>query len=130
MQPVKFSGNTSDYPTFRDRLRDNLEDEVLSDCQKLEFLPKFATGEDYEVIERVARCSYEAIMEILHEHYGSLAAVAAACLENLTNGPKLSNNDYSGLQNLATQLKAAAKKLCSCYEHEANTMANLEQIIR
>ena len=45
IQPVKFSGNPSDYPTFQPRLSDNLEDEVLSDSQKLEFLPKFATGE-------------------------------------------------------------------------------------
>ena len=130
MQPVKFSGNPSDYPTFRDRLRDNLEDEVLSDSQKLEFLPKFVTGEVYEVIERVAGCSYEAIMEILHERYGNPAAVAAACIENLTNGPKLSNNDYTGLRNFAEQLEAAAKKLCGCYEQEASTMANLKQIVR
>ena len=41
MQPVKFSGNPSDYPTFRNRLRDNLEDGILTDSQKLEFLPKF-----------------------------------------------------------------------------------------
>ena len=130
MQPVKFSGNPSDYPAFRDRLRDNLEDEVLSDSQKLEFLPKFVTGEVYEVIERVAGCSYEAIMEILHECYGNPAAVAAACIENLTNGPKLSNNDYTGLRNFAEQLEAAAKKLCGCYEQEASTMANLKQIVR
>ena len=62
MQPVKFSGNPSDYATFQARLSDNLEDEVLSDSHKLEFLPKFVTGEVYEVIKRVAGCSYEAIM--------------------------------------------------------------------
>ena len=84
MQPVKFSGNPSDYPTFRERLRDNPEDEVLSDSQKLEFLPKFVNGEVYEALERVTGCSYEAIMEILHERYGNPAAVAAACIENLT----------------------------------------------
>ena len=44
MQPVKFSGNPSDYPTFRNRLRDNLEDGILTDSQKLEFLPKFFLG--------------------------------------------------------------------------------------
>ena len=44
VQPVKFSGNPSNYPIFQDGLRDNLEDEVLSDSQKLEFLPKFVTG--------------------------------------------------------------------------------------
>ena len=130
MQPVKFSDNPSDYPTFRERLRDNLEDEVLSDSQKLEFLPKFVTGEVYEVIERVARCSYEAIMEILHGRYGNPAAVAAACIESLTNSPKLSNSDYTGLRNLAEQLEAAAKKLRGCYGQEASTMANLKQIVR
>ena len=130
MQPVKFSGNPSDYLTFRERLRDNLEDEVLSDSQKVEFLPKFVTGEAYEVLERVTACSYEAIMEILHEHYGNPAAVAAACIEKLTNGPKLSNSDYTGLQNLAEQLEAAAKILRGCYEQDASTMANLKQTVR
>ena len=110
MQPVKFSGNPSDYPTFRERLCDNLEDEVLSDSQKLEVLPKFVTREVYEVLERETGCSYEAIMEILHERYGNPAAVAVACKENLTNGPKLSNSDYTGLRNLAKQREAATKK--------------------
>ena len=31
----------------------DLQDEVLSDSQKLEFLPRFVTGEVYEVIERI-----------------------------------------------------------------------------
>ena len=34
MHPVKFSRNPSDYPTFRNRLRDNLEDGILNDSQK------------------------------------------------------------------------------------------------
>ena len=36
------------------------------------------------------------------------AAVAAACIENLTNGPKLSNNDSIGLPNFAGQLEAVS----------------------
>ena len=130
MQPVKFSGKPSDYPTFRERLCDSLEDEVSSDSQKLEFLPKFVTVEVYKVIERVAGCSYEAIMEILHERYRNPAAVAATCIESLTNGPKLFNSDYTGLRNLPEQLEAATKKLHNCYEQEACTMANLKQIVR
>ena len=39
MHPIKFSGNPSDYPTFRNRLCDNLEDGILNDSPKLEFLP-------------------------------------------------------------------------------------------
>ena len=101
----------------------------MSDSQKLEFLSKFVTREVYEVLERVAGCSYEAIMEVLHERYGNLAAVAVACIEKLTNGTKLSNSDYTGLRNLAEQREAATKRLCSCYEQEASTMANLKPLI-
>ena len=107
MHPIKFSGNPSDYPTFRNRLRDNLEDGILNDSQKLEFLPKFFSGEAYEVVERVSGCSYDSVLRILHERYGQPAAVAAACIE----------------------LEAASKKLSGHYELEASTMANLRQIV-
>ena len=56
----------SDFSILRNRLCDNLKDEVLSDSRKLDFLPNFVTGEVYKVIERMAGCSNEAIMEILH----------------------------------------------------------------
>lgn len=69
MQPVKFSGNTADFPIFR-RIRDNLMDGLLSDAQRIEFSPKFVTGEAYEVVERSARCSYNDIVAILEKRYG------------------------------------------------------------
>ena len=62
MHPIKFSGNPSDYPTFRNRLRDNLENGIL----KLEFLPKFLSGEAFEVVARVSGCSYDSVLRILH----------------------------------------------------------------
>ena len=45
--------------------------------------------------------SYDSVLRILHERYGQPAAVAAACIESLTKGPKLHNNDYTGLLNFA-----------------------------
>ena len=56
---------------------------------------KFVTGEVYALNERVAGWSCEAIMEIELERYGDPAAFAAACIENSTIGPKLSNRDYT-----------------------------------
>jgi len=44
MQPVKISGNPTDFPIFRRRIRDNLEDGLLSDTQRIAFLPKFVSG--------------------------------------------------------------------------------------
>ena len=129
MHPIKFSGNPSDYPTFRNRLRNNLEDVTLNDSQKLECLPKFLSGEAYEVVARVSGCSHDSVLRIFHERYGKPAAVAAACMESLTKGPKLQNHDYTVLLNFAEQLEAASKKLSGHYELEASTMANLRQIV-
>ena len=47
----------------------------------------------------------------------------------MTKGPKLQNNDYTGLLNFAEQLEVASKKLSGHYELEASTMANLRQIV-
>ncbi|KAK3726801.1 hypothetical protein QZH41_007206 [Actinostola sp. cb2023] len=129
MQPIKFTGNPADYPTFRNRLKDNLEDGILSDTQKSEFLPKFLSGEAYEVAERISGCSYEDTMKILEQRYGQPGTVAAACIENLTRGPKLQNTDYTGLRNFAEQLESASRKLLGAYESEVSATTNLKQII-
>lgn len=95
-----------------------MDDRILNDSRKLEFLPKFLYGDPYEVIERVSECSYNSVLNTLHERYGQSAAVANACVESLTKGPKL-------------QLEAASKKLFGHYEQEVSTMANqLRQIVR
>ena len=70
MHPIKFSRNPSDYPTFRNRLQDNLEDGILNDSQKLEFLLKFFSSKAYEVLKRVSGCSYDSVLRILLERYG------------------------------------------------------------
>ena len=106
------------------------EDGILNDSQKIECLPKFLSSEAYVVVERVSGCSYDSVLRILHERYGQPAAVTAACIESLTKGPKLQNNDYTGLLNFAEQLEAAPKKLSGHYELQASTMANLRQIVR
>ena len=55
----------------------------------------------------MAGCSYEVIQYGIFT-YGTLAALAAVCIENLTNAQKLSNNDFTELWNLAEQLEAVS----------------------
>ena len=129
MQPVKFSGNPAEFPFFRRRIRDNLEDGLSSDAQRIEFLPKFVSGEAYEVVERSAGCSYDDNVAILEERYGQPAAVAAACIEMLTTGPKLGNRDFKGLHNFAEQLQCVSKRLEGDYECEASTISNMKMIV-
>ncbi|KAK3713404.1 hypothetical protein QZH41_006393, partial [Actinostola sp. cb2023] len=111
MQPIKFSGNCAEFPNFKNRLRDNLEDGLLTDSQKVEFLPKFVSGEAYEVIERASGCSYKDIVNILENRYGHPAAVANACIEKLFTRPKLAAGDNKGLRNFAEELEATSRKL-------------------
>jgi hypothetical protein len=128
MQPVKFDSKPSDFPTFRKRLIDNLEDGVLNDSRKVEFLPKFVSGEAFETVKRVAGCSYPDIMVILQDRYGQPSTVAASCIESLTSGPKLTNGDYKGLRNFAEQHTSSVKRLEDEYEQEASTTSNLNLI--
>ena len=53
-------------------------------------------------------CSYDVILALdtLHTRYGKPDLVAAACIENLTKGQKLSGNDYTVLLNFAEQLES------------------------
>lgn len=101
----------------------------MSDAQRIEFLPKLMSGEAYEVVERSAGCSYDDIVAILEERYGQPAAVAAACIEILTTGPKLGNRDFKGLRYFAEQLQCASKRLEGDYERQASTISNMKMIV-
>ena len=124
----KIRWKCSGLPVFRRRIRDNLENGLLSDAQKIEFLPKFVSGEAYDVVARSAGCSYEDIVAYLEDRHGQPATVAAACIEKLTVGPKLGNRDFNGLRNFAEQLQCATKRLEGDYEREASTTANMKLI--
>lgn len=69
------------FQSLEEGFETTLEDGLLSDAQKIEFMPKFVTGEAYDVVERSARCSYENIVANLEDRYGQPATVATACIE-------------------------------------------------
>ena len=69
------------FQSLEEGFETTLEDGLLSDAQKIEFLPKFVTGEAYNVVERSAGCSYEDIDANLEDRYGKPATVAVACIE-------------------------------------------------
>ena len=68
------------FQSLEEGFETTLEDKI-SDAQKIEFIPKFLTGEAYDVVERSARCSYEDIVANLEDRYGQPATVATACIE-------------------------------------------------
>lgn len=79
--PTQFSGHPADFPFFRDQVRTHLESELLTDAQRVMYLPRFPTGEALEVVNRKRGCSYE-------ERFGQAVQVTQACIEELVGGPK------------------------------------------
>ena len=91
--PTQFNGNPADFPFFREQTRTHLESELLTDAQRIEYLPKFLKGEALEVIERNIGCSYKDLMKTLEDCFGKPIQVSQACIDGLVYGPKLALGD-------------------------------------
>ena len=129
MQPTRFSGNPVDFPFFRDQIRTHLESDLLTDAQRVEYLPKFVTGEALEVVKRNRGCSFNDLMKTLEERFGQTIRVTQACIEDLVAGPRLTYGDCIGLMNFSEKLNTATKILQGDIEREANVATNLKRIV-
>lgn len=127
--PTQFNGNPADFPFFREQTRTHLESELLTDAQRIEYLPKFLKGEALEVIERNRGCSYKDLMKTLEDRFGKPIQVSQACIDGLVSGPKLAPGDSVSLLNFAEKLNAATKILKGDVEHEASVATNLRRIV-
>ena len=127
--PTQFSGHPAEFPFFRDQVRIHLESELLTDAQRVMYLPKFLTGDALEVVNRNRGCSYEELLKTLEERFGQAVQVTQACMEELVAGPKLDSGDNVSLLNFAEKLNTATKILKGEFEHEANVATNLKRIV-
>lgn len=89
----------------------HLESDLLTDAQRVEYLPKFVTGEALEVVKRNRGCSFSDIMKTLEERFGQTIRVTQACIEDLVSGPKLTYGDNILLLNFSEKLNGATRIL-------------------
>ena len=129
MQPTRFSGNPVDFPFFRDQICTHLKGDLLTDTQRVEYLPKFVTGEALEVVKRNRGCSFTDSMKTLEERFGQTIRITQACIEDLVAGPRLSYGDNIGLMNFSEKLNTATKILQVDIKREANVATNLKRIV-
>ncbi|KAL9979138.1 hypothetical protein ACROYT_G016753 [Oculina patagonica] len=73
--------------------------DLLTDAQRVEYLPKFVTGEALEVVKRNRGCSFIDIMKTLEERFGQTIRVTQARIEDLESGPKLTYGDNTFLRS-------------------------------
>ena len=126
--PTQFSGHPADFPFFRDQVRTHLEGDLLTDAQRVMYLPKFLTGEALDVLNRNRGCSYEELLKTLEERFGQPIQVTQACIEELVAGAKLDSGDTVSLLNFAEKLITATRILKGEFEHEANVATNLNRL--
>ena len=88
-----------------------LKSDLLTDAQRVEYLPRFVTGEDLEVLKRNRGCSFNDIMKTLEERFGQTIRVTQACIEDLVAGPRLTYGDCIGLMIFSKMLNRATKIL-------------------
>ena len=129
MQPTRFSRNPVDFPFFCDQFHTHLEGDFLTDAQRVEYLPKFVTGEALEVVKRNRGCSFNDIMKTLEERFGQTIRVMQACIEDLVAGPRLTYGDNIGLMNISEKLNTATKILQGDIERKAYVATNLKRIV-
>ena len=128
IKPTQFSGNPAEFPFFQQQIKTHLESDLLTDAQRVEYLPKFVNGEALEVLKRNRGCSFSDIMKTLEERFGQAVRVTQACVEDLASGPKLAYGDNVGLMNFSEKLNAATRILQGDVEREASVSTNLKRI--
>lgn len=129
IRPTQFSGKPSEFPFFRAQTKNHLEGDLLTDAQRVEYLPKFLTGDALEVLKRNRGCSYETIVQILEERFGRPVQVAQHYIEELVSGPKIGYGNNTALLNFSEKLIAATKVLRGEYEREVSVATNLRKIV-
>ena len=67
---MHISGQSSGDPLLSKKVCAHLETELLSDSQRVEYLPKFLWGKALDVVERNRGCSYKVLIQTLQERFG------------------------------------------------------------
>lgn len=102
---------------------------MFTDVHRVEYLPKFVSGEALEVVKRNKGCSFCDIIKTLGERFGQTIRVTQACIEDLASSPKLAYGDNVRLMNFSKKLNAATRILQGDVEHEASVATNLRRIV-
>ncbi|KAK3745183.1 hypothetical protein QZH41_000205 [Actinostola sp. cb2023] len=89
--PTRFTGNPSQFPVFKNRVADWLDEKGFTDREKVTHLLSFVDGEAREAIEHLEteKNGFVEAMEILEERYGHPASVVKSCIQQITDGPRI-----------------------------------------
>ena len=127
LDEVKFSGNPCEYFRFRSRFEEMVDTQNISEAQKMSRLLQFLDGP-----ARSAVAGFEGVpgglgkaLIMLQHCFGQPHIVAKACVDDLGDGPNISNNDGQGLQQFADRSRTLYETLRSLNALSEMHMLNL-----
>lgn len=127
--PVKFDGSPRDYPSFEDRVFDTFGDNLLSDGEKIDILPKFLSGAALLKLQSLRGHSFGSIINRMKQAYGHPRLVVNSFITQLTSGPQLKAEEREKLQQFSDTLLSTSESLVGEYLVEAGCGPNLEKIL-
>lgn len=131
--PPKFAGDSAEFPVFKQRMQDWLDEKGFTEKEKVTYLLSFVDGDAKEAIKHceIEGDGYSEAMTILEGQYGHPAKVVSACIRRITEGPRIESGDKEALIKLRNHLRTCLKVLRhnESYRHEINASANIERVI-
>ena len=131
--PPKFAGDSAEFPVFKQRMQDWLDEKGFTAKDKVTYLLSFVDGDTKEAIKHyeIEGDGYSEAMTILEGQYGHPAKVVSACIRRITEGPRIESGDKDDLIKLRNHLRTCLNVLShnESYRHEINASANIERVI-
>lgn len=131
--PPKFIGDPAEFPVFKQRMQDWLDEKNFTEKEKVTYLLSFVDGDAKEAIKHceIEEDGYSEAMEILEGQYGHPAKVVSACIKRITEGSRIESGDKDALTKLRNHLRTCLKVLHhnAKYRYEINASANIERVI-
>ena len=131
--PPKFSGDPAEFPVFKLRMQDWLEEKGLTEKEKISHLLSFVDGDPKDGIAycEIEENGYAEAMSILESQYGHPAKVVRASIKRITDGPRIERGNKTALTKLRNNLQTVIKALRhnQKYLYEMNACNNIERVI-
>ena len=119
--PPKFAGDSAEFPVFKQRMQDWLDEKGFTEKEKVTYLLSFVDGDAKEAIKHCEiGDGYLEAMTILEGQFGHPAKVVSASIRQITEGSRIESGDRDSLVNLRNHLHTCLKVLShnESYRHE------------
>ena len=129
-----FDGNPLEYCTFIRAFETVIEAKEPDYAGRLYYLEQHTSGRPQEIVRSclymVPKEGYEKAKGLLERRFGQKHKIAMACLDQVTNGPRIKGEDAESLEGFSILLSSCTNTLRSIgYSNKIESPDNMRKII-